>query len=138
MITIHVPPLRDREGDIPLLAYHFLRQKNQDMKKNIDEIDREAMELLCHYTWPGNVRELENIIERAVALVNGPAIRAECLPDYIRNLSIETYRQPSSTIPTLMEQERHYIQWILEKTHWNKTQAAKIMGIDKVKIDIFG
>jgi len=134
VITIHLPPLIDRDGDIPLLAHHFLAQKSQSMKKDIDEIDREAMDLLCQYSWPGNVRELENIIERAVALENGPAIRVNDLPEYIRNLSIETYRHTSSSVPTLEEQEKHYIKWVLEKSGGNKTKAAKIMGIDRVSL----
>jgi len=134
VITIQLPPLRDRNGDVLLLSQHFLTQKSQTMKKNIVEIDREAMELLCQYSWPGNVRELENVIERAVALENGSVIRADSLPDYIRNLSIETYRQRSSSVPTMMEQEKHYLQWVLEKTRWNKTKAAKMMGIDRVSL----
>jgi len=134
VITIQLPPLRDRNGDVLLLSHHFLTQKSQTMKKDIAEIDREALELLCQYSWPGNVRELENVIERALALENGPAIRVDSLPEYIRNLSIETYRQHSSGTPTLMEQEKHYIQWVLEKTQWNKTKAAKMMGIDRVSL----
>jgi two-component system, NtrC family, response regulator HydG len=134
VISLHLPPLVDRKGDIPLLAYHFLAEKNQTMKKNIREIDREAMDLLCHYSWPGNVRELENVIERAVALANGPSIHATDLPEHIRNLSIETYRQSSSAVPTLEEQEKRYIRWVLEKSDGNRTQAAKIMGIDRVSL----
>ena len=92
------------------------------------------MTLLTQYGWPGNVRELENVIERAVALENGGTILAEDLPESIRNLSIETYRHTPSVIPTLDEQEKHYIQWVLEKSGGNKTKAAKIMGIDRVSL----
>ncbi len=134
VVTIRLPPLAERDGDIPLLAYHFLAQKGQAMKKEVKEIDREALHFLSQYSWPGNVRELENIIERAVALESGHAIRVDNLPDYIRNLSIETYRSSSRSIPTLEEQERHYIQWVLDKTEGNKTKAAKIMGIDRVSL----
>lgn len=134
VITIPLPPLANRTGDIPILVHHFLSQKSQAMKKDIHEVDREAMDLLCQYSWPGNVRELENIIERAVALENGPTIQVDDLPDDILNLSIETYRKGSSTIPSLEEQEKNYIKWILEKTEGNKTKAAKIMGIDRVSL----
>jgi len=134
VITINLPPLANRTGDIPLLVHHFLSQKSQAMKKDIHEIEREAMDLLCQYSWPGNVRELENVIERAVALENGPTILVEDLPDYIRNLSIETYRKDPSTIPSLEEQEKSYIKWVLGKTKGNKTKAAKIMGIDRVSL----
>ncbi|MFP4037411.1 MAG: sigma-54-dependent transcriptional regulator [Desulfobacteraceae bacterium] len=134
VVTIPLPPLADREGDIPLLAHHFLAQKARDMNKDIKEIDWEAMELLCRYGWPGNVRELENVIERALALSTGPVIKAEHLPDYIQSLSVETYRCSPSQIPTLEEQEKRYISWVMERVGGNKTQAAKIMGIDRVSL----
>ena len=134
VITIKPPPLADRDGDIPMLAFHFLTQKREAMKKEIQSIDREAMDLLCQYSWPGNVRELENVIERAMALASGTTIVSADLPEYIRNLSVETYRRKSSTMPTLDEQEQNYIKWVLEKCAGNKTQAAKIMGIDRVSL----
>ena len=92
------------------------------------------MELLCQYGWPGNIRELENVIERAVALANGPEITVDNLPDYISNLTIETYRRQDSEVPTLEEQEKNYIKWVLDKFEGNKTKAAKIMGIDRVSL----
>ncbi len=134
VIGIQLPPLAERKGDILLLAHHFLAKKSREMHKSIREIEKEAVELLNRYSWPGNVRELENVIERAVALENGEAITAEDLPDDIRNVSIETYRHHSGEIPTLIEQEKRYIQWVLERTGWNKTQAAKIMDIDRVSL----
>ena len=134
VITIKLPSLSNRDGDIPLLAYHFLTQKCQAMKKDVKNITRESMELLCQYTWPGNIRELENVIERAVALASGTEIQVGDLPEYISNLSVETYRRHDSELPTLEEQERNYINWVLDKCDGNKTQAAKIMGIDRVSL----
>ena len=134
VITIKLPSLTERHGDIPLLAHHFLSQKSKTMNKDIQNIQKEFMELLCQYSWPGNIRELENVIERALALANGPEITAGDLPEYIGNLSIETYRRKSSDIPTLEAQEKNYIKWVLEKCEWNKTKAAKIMGIDRVSL----
>jgi transcriptional regulator with PAS, ATPase and Fis domain len=134
VIALRLPPLAERADDIPLLVNHFLAQKCHSMKKEIDAIEPEAMDLLCRYSWPGNVRELENIIERAVALESGPAILVADLPDYIRNQSIETYRHHPSDIPTLEEQEKRYIQWVLGRSEGNKTHAAKIMGIDRVSL----
>ncbi|MCK5196634.1 MAG: sigma-54-dependent Fis family transcriptional regulator, partial [Desulfobulbaceae bacterium] len=81
-----------------------------------------------------NIRELENVIERAVALENGPTICVNDLPEYINNLSVETYRRESADLPTLEEQEQNYIKWVLERCEWNKTRAAKIMGIDRVSL----
>jgi len=134
VIAIKPPPLTERGGDIPLLVHHFLSRKSKDMGKSIQAIDRESMDLLCQYSWPGNVRELENVIERAVALANGSEILVDNLPEYIRNLSVETYRRASSATPTLEEQEKNYILWVLDKCDWNKTKSAKIMNIDRVSL----
>jgi DNA-binding NtrC family response regulator len=134
VIALRLPPLTERVDDIPLLVYHFLAQKSRAMKKEIDAIQPEAMDLLSRYSWPGNVRELENVMERAVALENGPVIRVADLPDFIHNVTIETYRHTPSDIPTLEDQEKRYIQWVLEKKGGNKSKAAKIMGIDRVSL----
>ncbi|MGD9209720.1 MAG: sigma-54 dependent transcriptional regulator [Desulfobacteraceae bacterium] len=131
IIMIKLPPLIERDGDISLLTHHFLKQMQPNLPNRIDQT---VMELLCQYSWPGNVRELENVIERAVTLAKGNIITEEHLPDYIRNLSIETYRFSQDSLPTLEDQEKHYIQWVLDKTAHNKTQAAKIMGIDRVSL----
>jgi two-component system, NtrC family, response regulator HydG len=134
VITIKLPSLIDRHGDIPLLAYHFLSQKNKTMNTNVQNIQKESMELLRQYGWPGNIRELENVIERAVALAKGPEITVDDLPEYISNLSVETYRRMDSEMPTLEDQEKNYIKWVLDKCEGNKTKAAKIMGIDRVSL----
>ena len=134
VITIQLPPLAERSEDIPLLARHFLLKKANAMGKDIQAIDREAMDILCKYRWPGNVRELENIIERAVVMENGATIRVNDLPDYLETLSIETYRHSGSAIPSLEAQEKNYIKWVLDKCHGNRSRAAKIMGIDRVSL----
>ena len=85
MIPIHLPPLRERREDIPLLAREFLGRFAKSMAKKIDGITPEAMRRLEVYDWPGNVRELENTIERAIALESGNRISDEALPDRIRN-----------------------------------------------------
>jgi DNA-binding NtrC family response regulator len=134
VITIKLPSLTERYGDIPLLVHHFLSKKSKAMNKDIQNVSQESMELLCQYSWPGNIRELENVIERAVALANGPEITAGHLPEYINNLSVEIYRRSDSVLPTLEDQEKNYIQWVLGKCEGNKTKAAKIMGIDRVSL----
>lgn len=130
IITISLPPLAEREGDIALLSHYFLKRMRPDMPN----IDPQALELLCRYSWPGNVRELENVIERAVALAASDTITEAYLPDYIRNLSIETYRFVQGSLPSLEDQEKKYIQWVLSKTDYNKTHAAKVLGIDRVSL----
>jgi len=134
VITLRLPPLIERQGDIPLLANHFLAKKMKEQGKKITEIDPKAMDLLEAYSWPGNVRELENVIERALALTAGEVIKPEALPGYIRNLSVETFRQHWSTIPTLEEQEIEYIRWVLKQYRGNKSKAAQAMGIDRVSL----
>lgn len=134
VISITMPPLVKRHGDIKLLIYHFLNEKNKMMGKNIKGIDNDAMELLLGYDWPGNVRELENVMERAVVLEQKDKIYPENLPDSISSLSIETYRHNTSHIPSLEKQEKTYIKWVLKKCEWNKTKAADIMGIDRVSL----
>jgi transcriptional regulator with PAS, ATPase and Fis domain len=134
VITIRLPPLAEREGDIPLLVNYFLTHSRQAMKNRIHEIDREAMDLLSHYSWPGNIRELENVIESAVAMGKGPVLRVDDFPEYINNLSIETYRRNSTDVPSLEEHEKRFIKWVLEKCRGNKSKAAKMLDIDRVSL----
>src|SRR4029078_54073 len=85
VVALRVPPLRDRAGDFPLLATHFVTRLNQRSRLAITGLSREAMRLLHAYAWPGNVRELENTIERAGVMCEGPEIDAASLPDRILN-----------------------------------------------------
>jgi DNA-binding NtrC family response regulator len=134
VISLHVPPLSERNGDIPLLTNHFLAKSMHKQNKTIKEIDPEAMAMLEAYSWPGNVRELENVIERAVALSTREVLKPDVLPEYIRSLSMETFRRHWSRIPTMEEQEMEYILWVLKKCQGNKTKAAQAMGIDRVSL----
>ncbi len=134
VVNLLVPPLGKRRGDIPLLAYHFLKKAATLMKKNVTEIAPEAMELLKIYDFPGNVRELENIIERGVAISTGENIAAAHLPDDLRELTIRTFRKKEGRIPSLEEQEKDYIQWVLSEANGNQTLAAQILGIDRVSL----
>ena len=84
VIPIQLPPLRDRREDIPLLAEHFLAKYATQMEKPVRTISHDAQDLLTAYSWPGNVRELENVIERAVALEQTPAVLPESLPPALR------------------------------------------------------
>src|SRR4030095_6328456 len=80
VIQVHLPPLRDRREDVPLIAKHFLAKYAKAAEKVVRGISHDAQELLCAYAWPGNVRELENVIERAVALEQSPLVLPESLP----------------------------------------------------------
>jgi len=134
VVNLHIPPLSARREDIPLLAQHFLGRAAPLMGKNIHGFSEEAMTLLKAYDFPGNVRELENIVERGAALCQGDRIEAAHLPDDLRDLGIRAFRRRDGQIPSLEEQERDYILWVLEEANGNQTLAAQILGIDRVSL----
>jgi DNA-binding NtrC family response regulator len=140
VITIDLPPLRDRSGDIPLLALHFLRKYTSRANKQIDSIQPEAMELLERYGWPGNVRELENVVERAVVLGRGDEVAESDLPDGLRGPG--PARRDSATALTdlpyrkakeiaVSEFERRYVQEVLSQSEGNVSQASRRAGMDR-------
>lgn len=134
VVNLHIPPLSQRREDIPLLAQHFLARSAPLMGKRIDGFSEEAMALLKAYDFPGNVRELENIVERGVALCQGERIEAAHLPDDLRELTIRAFRRKDGQVPTLEEQERDYILWVLDEANGNQTLAAQMLGIDRVSL----
>jgi two-component system, NtrC family, response regulator PilR len=141
VIPLHVPPLRERREDIPLLARHFLDRFRKSMEKNIEAISPQAMRRLESYDWPGNVRELENTIERAVALESGPEISVSVLPDRVAGFAsvpgavVGTgEREPFPAEGVDFEQviaatEKYYLQAALEKAGGVRTQAAELLKI---------
>ena len=134
VVNLSIPPLASRPEDIPLLALYFLQKYATLMRKEVVQISAEALEILKNYSFPGNVRELENIIERGVALSHEATLDTNHLPDELRKLSVLTFRRKAGRIPTLEEQERDYIQWVLTETHGNQTLAAQLLGIDRVSL----
>ena len=128
VITITIPPLRERKDDIPLLAEHFLRKYSRQTAKQVDRIDSEAMRTLKSYDWPGNVRELENAIERAVVLSKSRLLRA---PDFsFLSAGPVAELKPRS----LRETEKDYVLRILEECDWNVTQASKTLDIHRATL----
>jgi len=134
VVSLFIPPLSDRKDDIPLLAYHFLKKCSTAMNKPVREVSPEAMAVFMDYDFPGNVRELENIIERGVALTLGDTVELAHLPEDLRNLDIRTFRKKGGNLPTLEEQEKAYIQWVLREVGGNKTAASQALGIDRVSL----
>lgn len=134
VVSLDLPPLADRRGDIPLLAQHFLEKHAKLMARDAPSIDRGVLEILKDYDFPGNIRELENIIERGLALATGGAIDIDHLPDDIREFRITTFRRKDGKLPTLEEQEVEYIRRILAESGGNKTLAAETLGIDRVSL----
>jgi two-component system response regulator AtoC len=142
VIPIHVPPLRERRGDIPLLAMHFLRTGALSSPSQPKGFAAEAMELLEHYGWPGNVRELKNAVERARALANGEDIHPEDLPAEVRHLSgeaadrllpIHSFKAAKREIVT--EFEERSLRELMERTGWNIAQAARASGVHRKTIE---
>lgn len=134
VVNLHIPPLSERRDDIPLLAYYFLKKCSTLMKKGVTTIDQQVLDLLVAYDFPGNVRELENLIERGVALCVGDTIEPAHLPESLRELALRSPRRSAGKIPTLDEQERGHIHWVLKETQGNQTLAAQILGIDRVSL----
>jgi DNA-binding NtrC family response regulator len=133
VVTVAVPPLRERPEDIPLLAGHFLARHDQSMGKPVHAFAPEAMALLCAYHWPGNVRELEHTVERAVALCSTPVLMPEDLPAHVRQQPAPELRLPVARM-TLEEVKRWYVAKVLEETGGNKVRAAEVLGIDRTTL----
>lgn len=134
VVTLRIPPLAERRDDIPLLAHFFLKKFVLLMRKDIHGIAPEALALLQGYDFPGNVRELENLIERAVALCQGDTLESGHLPESLRDSSVLTFRKREGRVPSLEEQEREYVLWVLDEANGNRSQAAKLLGIDRVSL----
>jgi DNA-binding NtrC family response regulator len=128
VISIDLPPLRQRKNDIPLLAQHFAQKFAEENGKPQLFISPEAMRPLMDYDWPGNVRELENVIERAVVLANGPSLTVDLLPDNMvgrgSKLAMMEHRPDASLFEIMEDCERRIISDMLEKSGWNQTEAA--------------
>ncbi len=128
VINLTLPPLREREDDIALLANHFLRKYEKSLARTGMRFSKGAMRLLMSYPWPGNVRELENTVERAAILAETDVIHSHDLPDKLRNASMVS-TPLDSTDMTLEELEREHMRRILAKAEGDKVKAARMLGI---------
>lgn len=133
VISIEVPPLRQRKEDIPYLIEHFIKTYSTSSGKQVVKCSQSALELLMNYNWYGNVRELENVIERAIVMVSGPVITPAELPTKLhqeKETSRETEEESTSST-SLYEQEKQLILQTLQATDWNKYRTAKMLGITR-------
>ncbi|MEW6530957.1 MAG: sigma-54 dependent transcriptional regulator [Thermodesulfobacteriota bacterium] len=135
VVPIHLPPLRDRKEDIPLLAEHFLKIYNEKNNKNVQGFHPRALDALMRYSWPGNIRELENIVERSVIFSREDYVIFPELPEVIREASGDTLslevRQGFKPGMTIREMERELIIRTLEDNDGNRTRTARILGITR-------
>jgi DNA-binding NtrC family response regulator len=131
VVPIHLPPLRERKEDIPLLVDHFLQKYNKRSKKNITGVSSRALKALKEYDWPGNIRELENTVERAVVLSQGDGIELEDLMYHGIGGGATALGSLSGNSKTLEDMEKEYIKAVLQAQAGNKTRAAEILGIDR-------
>ena len=129
VVSIHLPPLRDRDEDILLLARHFLKEFAQKFQKAFTDIAPDAIPLLSTYRWPGNVRELRNLIERAALLEDGELLEVEHLPRELTGRRVAGDSDIAS--PTLAQIEADHISEVLRLTAGNKSRAARILGISR-------
>jgi two-component system response regulator AtoC len=134
VLPIHIPPLRERKEDIPLLISHFIKKYSQSMSKNVLGINPKALEAMMNYIWYGNVRELENTVERAIVLTDGDHIELDDLPPEVRDfhdgIQLEPLGEEGYSIKKGSKYlETNLIKKALRKTKGNHTQAAKLLEI---------
>jgi DNA-binding NtrC family response regulator len=134
VVSITLPPLRERKDDIPLLANHFLQKFSEENHKEISHISPEALEILLQYSWPGNVRELEHTLERAVILSTHPIILPEDLPRKMFEETRAAEILPTEKSLSLRQVEKRYVLKVLEETGGNKKKASEILGIDRTTL----
>ncbi|MGB7566327.1 MAG: sigma 54-interacting transcriptional regulator [Chitinivibrionales bacterium] len=132
VLSIKLPPLRERRGDIPLLCSHFIGIFNTRYEKEVKQISKNALDLLIAYDFPGNIRELENIMEHAFVFCKGAAILADHLPEEFRQVSPSAGGLSAfNGIDDFEKLEKMYLENILKQTGNNKLQAAERLGINR-------
>ena len=129
VVSINVPPLRERKEDIPMLVVHFLQKINRDLHKNVRKVPYEVVDLLQRYEWIGNIRELENALLQAVVLAKGEAIEKE---NILLRTNQNSYKPPREIFDlSLSAVEKSHIIYVLEKVNWDKKEAAKVLKISR-------
>lgn len=127
VVSIHMPPLRERGSDLQALAFHFLQVFNRKFNKHFREISPKCLKLMAQYPWPGNVRELQNVVERVVLLEDAREMRPEMLPPEIA-LGVRDAAERMASLGLV--EEKHIVR-VLDATGWNKSRTARILGISR-------
>jgi two-component system response regulator HydG len=130
VVHVHIPPLRERPEDVPVLAEQFLARFARSMSRRPMTFSKDALDALASYPWPGNVRELQNAIERAVVVGRGDVVSASDLPLRVT----QTAAVPGAAPGSLAEAERAHVQAVLDSSGWNITKAARILDVDRVTL----
>jgi DNA-binding NtrC family response regulator len=130
VFSLQIPPLRERQDDVPVLAEHFVRNSAVTQKRTV-RISEAAMGVMRHYHWPGNVRELENVIERALILCDAGVIEPEHLPLGVRLEPSFRPTEDDGRLVTLEEVERRYVKRVLQECKGHRQKAATILGISE-------
>ena len=131
VVTVVLPPLRERLDDIPLLVDHLVRRAARESRKAVVGVSEAALALLGAYHWPGNIRELAHVLERGVALAQHEVLSVEDLPSELQDGAPATWPTASSDRPTLQELKRRYIRQVLEETGGNVSRTAAVLGVDR-------
>ena len=150
IVEVHLPPLRERREDIPLLVDHLFRRITQETHRRVRYVSAESMDLLTRYAWPGNVRELENALTRGVVVTQGDVLTVDTLPISLDDEEGEPVEgkaeeavasaqsappQAQGELPSLREIERRHIVLVLQHTHWNKRRTCSILQITRPTLD---
>jgi transcriptional regulator with PAS, ATPase and Fis domain len=130
VVTITLPPLRERPDDIPLLAEFFLRKFSHEAERRVERIAPEAMALLTAYSWPGNVREIEHVIERAIVLTQNPTLLPQDFPPELQPAPGGKPATDAQVLP-LREVERRHLVFALERARGNRKRAAEWLGVTR-------
>jgi transcriptional regulator with PAS, ATPase and Fis domain len=133
VMPILLPPLRDRRGDVVLLASHYIDRFNREFRKRVKGLSPAAVQVLEHYGWPGNVRELRNAIERAMLLIDRERLEPQDFGTLTRTVSPVQFRLPPEGV-NLEEVERQLLVQALERAQGNQTQAAQLLGINRDQV----
>jgi DNA-binding NtrC family response regulator len=128
VVTISIPPLRERKLDIPAIARFFIKKYSHSMNKNVNDISQDTLDMLVEYNWPGNVRELRNVIERAMVVAKGDLIELNDLSFFFPAAEVSS----DENIPSLDDVEKIHIQKVLDLTNGNIAQAASILKVSRL------
>jgi len=130
VVSIHVPPLRERRDDVPLMVHKFMEEFSRENNKDIEGITNGALQALVAYKWPGNVRELRNVIESIVVLTKGSIISEQDLPQHILSRDEQSHLKVPAGV-SLAEAEKRLILFTLQNSGGNKTKASEILKIGR-------